>query len=289
MTQLMVVLLFGGAVGLLIYSIVATFREVPQDDRTYRDEPPRFFKIMWPLILLLSLYVQRILTKPYILRVDNMLRRSGLEYALNPAQFFSGKLLVALLTFLFGWYCSVLVGKGGLFWPLMLAIVGFFYMDLWLREKLKARNLMILKALPFFLDVVTLSVEAGLNLSGALQQAVSKCPPSPLSLEINRILRDVRAGKPRLDCLRELAERLDFAPISSLVSALVQGEITGSSLGPILRAQSEQRRSERFQRAEKLAMEAPVKMLGPLIMFIFPCTFIVIGFPIVMKFLASGI
>jgi tight adherence protein C len=86
-----------------------------------------------------------------------------------------------------------------------------------------------------------------------------------------------------------MAERLDTAPISSLVSALVQGDITGSSLGPILRAQSEQRRSERFQRAEKLAMEAPVKMLGPLIMFIFPCTFIVIAFPIVMKFLQSGL
>jgi tight adherence protein C len=70
---------------------------------------------------------------------------------------------------------------------------------------------------------------------------------------------------------------------------MVQGELTGSSLGPILRAQSDQRRSERFQRAEKMAMEAPVKMLGPLVMFIFPCTFVVIGFPIVVKFLSSGI
>jgi tight adherence protein C len=68
----------------------------------------------------------------------------------------------------------------------------------------------------------------------------------------------------------------------------VQGELMGSSLGPVLRAQADQRRIERFQRAEKLAMEAPVKMLGPLILFIFPCTFVVIGFPIVMKFLASG-
>jgi tight adherence protein C len=76
--------------------------------------------------------------------------------------------------------------------------------------------------------------------------------------------------------------------VSSLVSALVQGELMGYSLGPILRAQSDQRRTERFQRAEKLALEAPVKMLGPLILFIFPCTFVVIGFPIVTKFLGSG-
>ena len=76
---------------------------------------------------------------------------------------------------------------------------------------------------------------------------------------------------------------------ASLVSALVQGEMMGASVGPILRAQSEQRRTERFQRAEKLALEAPVKMLGPLILCIFPCTFIVIGFPIVVQLLKSGI
>ena len=99
----------------------------------------------------------------------------------------------------------------------------------------------------------------------------------------------MRAGKARIDALRDFSARLDFTPITSFVSALVQGEKTGSSLGPILRAQAEQRRTERFLRAEKLAMEAPVKMLGPLIFFIFPCTFIVIGFPIAMKFLASGL
>jgi tight adherence protein C len=289
MNFLMIALLFGFAVSALLYSVVQVFREVPKDDRTYLDQPPRFFKLIWPLILLLSAYMGGVLSKAYIERIGATLRRSGLEYSLTPQQFFSGKLLSALFAFLICWYCAVLLEAKSLLWPGILGLFGFFYPDIWLRDKLKARNLQMLKALPFFLDVVTLSVEAGLNLSGALQQAVAKCPPSPLSVEINRVLRDVRAGKPRLDCLRELAERLDFAPISSLVSALVQGEITGSSLGPILRAQSEQRRSERFQRAEKLAMEAPVKMLGPLIMFIFPCTFIVIGFPIVMKFLASGL
>jgi len=166
---------------------------------------------------------------------------------------------------------------------------GFVYPDIWLSDHTKKRNLAILKAMPFFLDIVTLSIEAGLNLTGALQKAVDKCKAGPLMVEINRVLRDVRAGKPRIEALRDLAERMDYAPISSLVSALVQGELMGSSLGPILRAQSDQRRTERFQRAEKLAMEAPVKMLGPLIMFIFPCTFIVIGFPIVVKFLTSGI
>ena len=108
-------------------------------------------------------------------------------------------------------------------------------------------------------------------------------------LVVALVLREVRAGKPRTDALRDMAARLDFRPIGSLVSALIQGEMMGSSIGPIMRAQSEQRRTERFQRAEKLALEAPVKMLGPLILCIFPCTFIVIAFPIVVQLLSSGL
>jgi tight adherence protein C len=105
---------------------------------------------------------------------------------------------------------------------------------------------------------------------------------------LNRTLRDIRAGRNRSEALRSLAERVQMPAISSLVSALTTAEKQGMNIGPILRAQAEQRRNERFLRAEKLAMEAPVKMLFPLIAFIFPCTFIAIGFPIAMKFLQSG-
>ena len=97
----------------------------------------------------------------------------------------------------------------------------------------KARNLKILKRLPFFLDIVTMAVEAGMNLSSAFAKSVEKMPHGPLLAEVNRLLREVRAGKPRVDALRDMAARLDFAPMNSLVSALVQGELMGSSIGPI--------------------------------------------------------
>ena len=102
-------------------------------------------------------------------------------------------------------------------------------------------------------------------------------------------MRDMRAGRPRSEALRELADRLDMPPVSSFVATLIQAEATGMSLGPILRAQAEQRRTERFARAEKLAMEAPVKLLFPLLFFIFPCVFAILMFPIAMKFLAAGL
>jgi tight adherence protein C len=271
-----------------LFAVYSLFQETPSEDRTYKDKPPLLFRLLWPLIQLLSNSLSWLISVKTRTRMDAALRQAGQDYALNSNQFFAGKILSAVVAFLFGYIASNML-NGGLLIPVGLALLGFFYPNIWLAEILKKRNLSILKQLPFFIDLMTLSIEAGLNLSGALQTAAEKSTPGPLVVEVNRVLRDVRTGKARIDALRDLADRLDFTPITSFVSALIQGEKTGSSLGPILRAQADQRRTERFLRAEKLAMEAPVKMLGPLIMFIFPCTFIVIGFPIAMKFLASGL
>ena len=118
---------------------------------------------------------------------------------------------------------------------------------------------------------------------------VLKGPKGAMRDEFQRLLRDIRAGKSRATSMRDMAERLNEAPISHFVTAVIQAEKMGMNLGPVLRAQAEQRRVERFHRAEKLAMEAPVKMLLPLIAFIFPCTFIVLFFPIAMQFMHSGL
>jgi tight adherence protein C len=283
---ILVSLLAGGALAVAAYAVWRLVAELGGAETIYRDRPPKGFRYLWPAVNIFANSFGFLLRGEREAALLARLRKAGQEYALTPHQFFGGKLVGLLLGVVVG---MALAGEGTLLMGGMLGgLFGYAYPDIWLNDHTKVRNLAILKALPFFLDIVTLSIEAGLNLTGALQKAVDKCKPGPLMVEINRVLRDVRAGKPRVEALRDLAERMDYAPISSLVSALVQGELMGSSLGPILRAQSDQRRTERFQRAEKLAMEAPVKMLGPLIMFIFPCTFVVIGFPIVMKFLASG-
>lgn len=285
--SLLIGALAGLALALLVFAAWRLVQELGQAETTYRDRPPAGFRWFWPLVNIFANTFGFLMGSQREAAVLARLRKAGQEYALTPQQFFGGKITGLLLGALVGW---ALAGEGAsLMGALLGGLFGFMYPNIWLNDHTKIRNLQILKALPFFLDIVTLSIESGLNLTGALQKAVDKCKPGPLMTEINRVLRDVRAGKPRVEALRDLAERLDYAPISSLVSALVQGELMGSSLGPILRSQSDQRRTERFQRAEKLAMEAPVKMLGPLIMFIFPCTFIVLGFPIVVKFLTSGI
>lgn len=290
MTLLMPMIFGGLAVALFVYALWTIFSDAQaRDDKTYRDEPPNLFKLLWPIILLVGGLSDLLLAPARAAHMAARLAKGGVDYALTPQQFFSAKFVYAGLGALLFWGVGGALNFSTVPCLVLGSCAGFLYPDLWLRESIKRRQLHILKALPFFLDVVTLGVESGLNLAGAIQKAVDKTRPGPLTYEMNRVMRDVRAGRPRVEALRELADRIETAPVSSLVSAMVQGELTGSSLGPILRAQSDQRRSERFQRAEKMAMEAPVKMLGPLVMFIFPCTFVVIGFPIVVKFLSSGL
>ncbi len=281
-------LILAVAIAVGLWACYSLLQQTPLEDRTYKDEPPLLFRLLWPLIRVLSVSLSWSLSRKAEQRYATRLARSGQDYALTARQFYAGKVVASGVGALLGLLMAVMLDKG-MFAPLMVAVLAFFYPDLWLVEATKKRNLAILKALPFFIDLMTLSVEAGLNLSGAMQQAIAKNAEGPLGVEINRVLREVRAGMPRVDALREFADRLDFTPVTSFVSALIQGEKTGSSIGAILRGQADQRRTERFLRAEKLAMEAPVKMLGPLIFFIFPCTFIVIGFPIAMKFLSSGL
>jgi tight adherence protein C len=167
---------------------------------------------------------------------------------------------------------ALLVGGAAAWWPRYR-----------LREQGAARQRLMLKEFPFLLDMTTLCVEAGLNLQGALQQAAQHGPDGPLRHELRGALADMRAGVPRLEALRELANRTDLIAVRQLATALGQADQLGMSLGPLLRAQSEQRRAERFLRAEKLALEAPVKMLFPMVFCIFPCTFLIIGFPIAVK------
>lgn len=157
----------------------------------------------------------------------------------------------------------------------------------WLRDAIRRREWEILRDLPAYADMLTLALEAGGALSVALRVATSRSPDGVLRRAFLRLQGDLRAGRSRVDALRALGERLDAPGVAPLVAALIQAEANGASLAHVLRAQSDQRLDERFARAERLAMEAPVKMLAPLVLCIFPCTFVVLGFPIAIKLAAA--
>ncbi len=284
---------FGAGIGLsaMMVSLVVgrAVADVPDQDRTYLDRPPLGFRLVWWPIQWIAYYLGRLLSAKRRQAVMVKLRQAGLDYTLSPEQYIAGRIVAAVLAAALAAWLADSFLQSPKWYAISAASFAYLYPAIWLKDRIDARKRLLLKQLPFYLDIITLCVEAGLNLSGAFEQAMRRGPPGPLRDEIARILRDVRAGKSRTDALRTFAERMNEPAVASLVSALIQAESMGMNLGPILRAQAEQRRTERFTRAEKLAMEAPVKMLFPLIAFIFPCTFVVIAFPIVMKFLASGL
>lgn len=172
---------------------------------------------------------------------------------------------------------------------LVVALIGLFYPLIWVSDQVSKRHLAISRALPFNLDLLTLSVEAGLDFTAALAKVVDKGKGGPLREELALVLKQLKMGKTREEALKTMIARVDLPALSQFVTALIQADKMGTSLGKVLRIQSTQLRIERTQRAEKLANEAPVKMLFPLIACIFPTVFMVLFGPIVFAFMYGNV
>lgn len=293
MDKLVIALLVGIAFVLfaaaVVYGAVRMKEEVPLEDRAYLDPLPRPLRLLWPLVRFVDYHICRFIPQILLAGPSETLRLAGMLYLMSPTQFVA--LCFVSLT-LFCGLTAMVLSAANLFSGFVVAAVaglGFVYPRIWLKETLKRRQKLIVKALPTYLDFLTMSVEAGLNMAGAISQAVAKGPAGPLKNEFAYVLRDLRSGLTRAEALRRMDARVRIPQVSSFIGAVIQAERMGASLGATFRAQAEQRRVERFQIAEKLAMEAPVKLIFPLVAFIFPVTFLVLMFPIAMKFLASGV
>lgn len=166
---------------------------------------------------------------------------------------------------------------------LLAAALAYIAGTAWLRKRNLERERQIARELPAYLDLLTVCVEAGATLTAGVRLIVAQAPDSPLRSYFDRVLREIRGGRPRAQSFAQVATVYGVESLTTLANALAHAEAAGMSLGQILRTQSAQRTAERFARAEKLAMQAPVKMLGPLIFCIFPCTFIVLAVPIVVR------
>jgi len=273
--------------GYLLFMTV--YSMIGKEDRRYMDPLSWKLKLIWPFVQIIANFFCVFLPYELIEGTDKKLQRTGVSYLMTAEQFIAVRILSAIFAPIVAWFLMIGLDKFEPAWLIIAPILGFLFPEVWLNDTRKKRESAVIRTLPVYLDFITLCVEAGLNLQGALGQAMEKASPGPLRNEFGIVLRDLRAGLSRAEALRRMADRLDIKEITGFVSAIIQAEKMGSSLATILRLQSEQRRSERFQRAEKLAMEAPIKLIGPLIIFIFPVTFIVLGFPIAMKFLGEGI
>ncbi|MGC1379161.1 MAG: type II secretion system F family protein [Anaerolineales bacterium] len=173
-------------------------------------------------------------------------------------------------------------------YSLIAAAVGYFAPDLWLNQEITKRQLEIRKAMPDALDLLTICVEAGLGFDAAMSNVAEKWE-NQLSLAFARAIREIQLGKVRRDALKSMSDRIDLAEMTSFVAAVIQSEQLGVSMAKVLRIQADQMRMRRRQYAEELAHQAPVKMLLPMIGFIFPSIFIVLLTPAAFSIMHTSV
>jgi tight adherence protein C len=276
-------------VALCLKSVSKLTAAVNNEDRTYLDPLPKPLRMLWPLVNFVDHHFGHAFGNKLVKKTEDQLRLTSLLFLMNARQFLSLSLVSSILVTLVALALMLALGMFSLWVLIGASLLGYFYPRIWTRDVRRRHVAAILKHLPIYLDFLTLGVEAGLNINGAIQKAVEKGPEGPLRREFEHVLRDLKSGLNRTEALRRFDERQRVKEVTNLVGAVVQAERMGAGLAKTLRFQSVQRRVERFQRAEKQAMEAPVKLVFPLLMFIFPVTFIVLGFPIAMKFVQEGL
>jgi tight adherence protein C len=166
--------------------------------------------------------------------------------------------------------------------------LGFFFPQIWLDDAIKKRQLEIRKAMPDALDLLTICVEAGLGFDAAMSNVAEKWE-NELSLSFARAIREIQLGKVRREALKSMSDRIDLPEMTSFVAAVIQSEQLGVSMAKVLRIQADQMRMRRRQMAEELAHQAPVKMLLPMIGFIFPSIFIVLLTPAALRIMKTSV
>jgi len=258
------------------------------DGRQQERKIPLIFRLLLPFVPNISHLVARPEFKKSSDTADKKLIAAGFEGLLNGTDFIAIKFMMPLAcgTLWFGLLSLInrmfpaLMGNNFILLFVLGIIFFYSYPIFWLNRSLKQRHLAIQRALPFVLDLLTLSVEAGMDFMSSLQRNCERRRLDALNEELIRMTREIQVGLPRRVALKNMATRVDLADLRSVANALIQADELGVSIGSILRIQSDQMRSRRFDRAEKLANEAPVKMLFPLMLFIFPAVFVILLGPI---------
>jgi tight adherence protein C len=222
-------------------------------------------------------------------RISIHLERAGLsDWTFSQVYFLQCVSALLCLTVALWCLLSALIAfRATAFFALIASGCCGWWMPLWwLMRRYQHRLRSMRRQFPFFLDMVGLGLDAGLNLQASVQLALEHVGEGALHQEWSKMLADMRAGQSRSQALRQLSLRLHLPSMRQLISSLIQGESMGFSLGRIIQVYADQQRAQRLMQAEKQALQAPVKMLFPMALCIFPCTFIVLGFPVVVQLLA---
>ncbi len=250
------------------------------DGRKQERMIPFIFRLLLPFTNNFDKTLRRPAFKAQIENASWQLIAAGFEGVLSAREFVAIKLMLPAITFVFASPLLIVLGQDGFLPWLILTLMAWVWPLRWLRRARAMRAKSIMRALPFVLDLLTLSVEAGLDFMGAIQRNCERRKMDPLNEELLRMQREIQIGTTRRVALQNLSDRVRIPQMRTLCASLIQADELGVSIGTILRIQSEQLRQERFELAEKKANEAPTKMLFPLLLFIFPATLIILLGPL---------
>jgi tight adherence protein C len=250
-------------------------------------QTPFIERTLRPLAARLSGSASRLASSSFQATAEKRLALAGNPGNIRVADWIAVKVVGAVVGAILFFFLFVIVGVLGLGVPLNLVfaamgvLFGWTMPEFWLGGRVRKRQKAILLQIPDALDLLTISVRAGLGFDAALGKVVEKLQ-GPLTEEFRRALAEVRVGKARRDALRDIVPRTEVPPLTNFIGAIIQAEQLGVSISKVLQVQSEQLRIERRQRAEEMAAKAPIKMLFPLVGCIFPSLFIVILGPAII-------
>ena len=267
---------------IFFFDLISLIELEKQEEMIDTKRLPFFIRMFLPLASCVYFITKSDLAMSSRKRVEVQLESSSYDQAISAVNFLSVRLIMgalgALTAILF------LIGGNALMGALIFFLL-FSYPAVWLQSTVRKRHLSIMKALPNMLDLLTLSVEAGKDFLTALRDIINDRPTDPLGEEFQRTLREIQLGKSRQQALKDMARRVHHGDLSSVIGAIVQADELGISIGQILKVQCNQLRTKRFTRAETLANQAPVKILFPVVVFIFPSVFIILLGPIAAQLL----
>ncbi len=217
------------------------------------------------------------------------LASSGMNKFLTPEDFYAFKL------FLIIGFPILYLGLRAFLeedWPLMytpfISIFGYFYPDIWIKGKIDKRRQNVIENMPFVVDMLALSVEAGLDFVAAMQKVIEKAPPSALVEEFEQMIKETKIGASRAEGLRQMAWRIDALPVSSFCATLIAADSVGANIGPILKTLAQELRQKRSAIVEQKGAQAATKILIPMIFFVLPAVLIIIAAPIALQLMAGS-
>jgi tight adherence protein C len=272
-----------------IESRLSTFAERPRTLEEMELEEPFYDRVVKPIIAGVTRFLGKLTPSQGMEKVRQQIVLAGNPYNMGTSEFMGARIMALVVLGGVTFLLTIVFGAAPLqmlFYSAVVGLIGYLLPVFWLRQRVKKRQKIILKTLPDAIDLMTISVEAGLAFDGAMQRVADKWD-NDLAHEFQRAISEMRVGKSKREALHELVQRTGVPDLSTFVASIIQADQLGVSIAKVLRIQSEQMRIRRRQRAEEQAHKAPILMMIPMVFLIFPATYIVILGPAVPKIMSA--